>query len=270
MQGAGSSDIQAYLGELGDTVSPLSSEYGHCDLLMFGRTERANREFARLYGAITDEHRYRLQKTLQDAKSEHVVLSGIGLYELSEPAFIGNLVLALGDIFDEMRVVLYVRHQVDQFQTIIMQRIEAGLDNWPAILAIPRNLFEYHRLAQLWYQDIDILVRDYGRCQGDVVGDFCRTVGLPTPKEIPEVAAMPDLGRRARNLMVMVNACADASRNSMRRRLFSELTKTPIKDHPYRLSDELIADLNDRFAEENEKLSEQFLGGQTLYRAGAD
>tara|TARA_R110001599_G_scaffold9995_2_gene49474 strand:+ start:1866 stop:2744 length:879 start_codon:yes stop_codon:yes gene_type:complete len=266
MPRAGSIAIEEYLYSLGKAVSPIVSKSGHSELLMLGGTPAASREYSRRFGPITPEKVSALKDALRSSETEHVVLSSKMLYDSSEAEFIGNLCLELDDIFDEARVIIYLRHQVDHFPHLITQRVKAGMKDWDQISAIPDKLYQYDRICALWDQDINVTVRDYGRCRNDVVGDFCRVAGLPAPATKIPKRSHPTMDVTALHLMMRVNACADPAQDHLRRRVVSELERLKLSDQPYTTSPELAAEILERFDAGNQRVSNEYLNGVPLSR----
>ena len=233
---------------------------------MLGGTPAALREYSRRFGPVTPEKIEALRDTLRSSETEHVVLSSKMLYDSSEAEFIGNLCLELDDIFDEAEVIIYLRHQVDHFPHLIAQRVKAGMKNWDQISAIPDTLYQYDRICALWDQDINVIVRDYGRCRDDVVGDFCSVAGLPPPETKILRREHPTMDVTALHLMMRINACADPAQDHLRRRVVTELERLKLSNQPYTISPELVAELLERFAAVNQWVCNEYLNGVPLSR----
>lgn len=266
MPSAGGIAIQNYLFSLGTAVSPIVSARGHPELLMFGGTPRALTEYGKRFGPVTPEKIQSFKDSLKSAQTDHVVLSSIMLYDSADSEFVGKLCLELDDIFDAMQVVIYFRHQVDDFPQLVAQRVKAGMKNWTHIESIPDQMYRYDQICELWERDVDLIVRDYGRCKGDVIGDFCNAVGLPVPDEPTLLPAAPSMDEVALRLMVMINGCAHPAQDMLRRQIANQLESLRLSDQAYSISPQWESEIVERFEAGNRQISAEYLGGVPLSR----
>mgnify|MGYP003624713372 CR=1 FL=1 len=266
MPSAGGIAIQNYLFSMGTAVSPFVSARGHPELLMLGGTPRALAEYGKRFGPVTPEKIQSVKDSLKSAQTDHVVLSSMMLYDSADSEFVGNLCLELDDIFEEMQVVIYFRHQADDFPQLVAQRVKAGMKDWAHIESIPDDMYRYDQICELWEQDVDLVVRDFGRCKGDVIGDFCNAVGLPAPDEMPLLPVSPSMDEAALRLMVMINGCADPAKDMLRRQIANQLESLRLSDQAYSISPQLELEIVERFEAGNRLISAEYFGGAPLSR----
>ena len=234
--------------------------------IMLGGTPRALNEFSRRFGPVTPERILALKEALRSAETDHVVLSSKMLYEFSDAEFIGNLCVELDDIFDEIRVIVYFRHQIDHFPLLVTQRVKAGMKDWAQIIKVPDAIYRYDEICALWDQDVDVIARDYGRCKDDVIGDFCAAVGLPVPEVTVARRPHPTLDARALKLLLLINSSSAPSKDSVRRRIADELEGLTLSKQTFKIGRDLADEIAERFEAGNQRLSEQYLGGLALLR----
>lgn len=266
MPRAGERAIQQHLYSLGARVGPVASLHGHSELLLLAGTPRATQEFSRRCGPVTQERKDEFKQALANSETDHVILSCPMLYDLADRESNARMFAELDDIFDEIKVVVYFRHQADDFTDLIIQRVLAGMKDWQQINEIPDNLYRYDSICDLWESDVDVIARDYARCKGDVVADFCAAVGIPAPDH-STIAEPPHLMKaKVLQLMVLVNTVAGPSNDSLRRRIARELDAAVADPVPFVVSADLLARIEETYRDGNRYLSECYLGGLPLLK----
>lgn len=256
--------IQRYLETLGQSVSPINSPDAAADLLLLGKTEHVFKEYNRRYGEASQEKAEAFKLALKSSDLEHIVLSSVMLYDLTDEEFIGNLIDELDPIFDDMQAIVYLRRQVDDFPELVTQRVKAGMTDWQAIQTPPDNLYRYDQVCRLWEQDIDLVVRDYGRCQDDIVSDFCKSVGLNAPDSECVIETQPSFDEAALKLLFLVNNCSDPLREDVRRRIASDLETTTLGGRPYNLHPVQASEIEKKFEDGNLWVSNTYLNSVAL------
>lgn len=260
----GGAAIQSHLNDLGKTVSPLNPGEESGSLLLLGQTTQARDIYVSRFGEPDIDRVRHLKETLVNCGLEHVVLSNVFFSEITDQEFIGSLALELEEIFDQMQAVVYVQHQMRDFPKLMSQRVKSGMVNWADIQSIPFEHYKYDDLYKRWDQDIDLIVRDFGRCEHTIVEDFCSVSGLtipPGPHKLAQKQRFDDVGL---HLMVLINSCAHPGKERIRRRIAAELERMQLSDRLPELNQELVSILQGQFETGNAWVSEQFLDGVPL------
>lgn len=233
-------------------------------LLLLGRTDETNKLFSNRHGIADKNRPEKLKEILANCGLDHVIISNVFLSGITDQEFIGNLVLELEEIFDEMQAVVYLQHQSRDFPLLINQRVKSGMASWEKIHQIPTELYEYDELCRRWDQDVDLVVRDFGRCEDTVVDDFCGIADLDPPPakfKSPLGEVFDDVALR---LMVQINSSAHPARAHIRRRIAKDLEQMKLSDRAPELTDDLVATLQQKFADGNSWVSENYLNGVPL------
>lgn len=200
----GSSSIQAFLGRNGAALAALGVrharlhprrgsqlEYAVAAQTRAGETLR--REHALRYGyrdmaAQERETEALLGQLREERRSSAAPVFAISsehlLAWLTTPGAIDALDVMLGEVFDEVRYVLYLRRQEEQLASAYSERIKRGTTRTlDAFLEAHLHKLDHERVVRRWVDrvgrerlDLRLLDTDF-LVDGDLLADFCAVCG---------------------------------------------------------------------------------------------
>lgn len=267
MPRSGGAEIQKYLHAQGSQLNPLKRSEDIATLLLLGRTAASEAIYRSRFGEPMSDQIEKFKEDVSNCGLDHVVWSNTFLFDIADEAFVGNLCVELEDLFDEMRVIVYLQHQTLDFPQLISQRVTAGMVDWDQIRTVPEQLYNFERSCKMWDQDIDLIVRDYNRCETTVVDDFCSILDLPVSDQKDGASYDSDEGEYdavALHLMLLINNCADPKKDGIRRRIARDLRNMHLSDVEGFVDSDTLARIERECASGNAWVAANFLNGVPL------
>lgn len=168
------------------------------------------------------------------------------------------------DVFDEIKVVCYVRNLIDYFSSTYQQHVYATALTEPVSARVDKFKYRHmswlSRLKQSF--DDDLLVRVFDRdhlVNGDIVEDFCRTVDMPFNVLGPSGEANLSITGNLLLFKLVANRGARGRNSEAEKAMLQRLARLdPSYRGRFRLPRHVFDKLYERFAEDTEQVREVF------------
>jgi hypothetical protein len=157
----------------------------------------------------------RLEAQIRRARPAVVLLSSEHLSSRLDDAGIGRLRARLGELSDDIRVLVYLRRQDDVLLSLYSTYVKAGGVGDLAFLA-GVHWFDYAQLLERWgatFGKERLVVRLYPAERGSLTDDFCAAAELPRLAEPQQERLNRTLDHHSIELLVRLNARLPAFRD---------------------------------------------------------
>lgn len=213
-----------------------------------------------------------LESLQQDIEGcNKTVLLSSEAFQNSDPELVGRF-FAPGDV----RIVIYIREQVDYIISAYQQVIHAKLLHCTLDAYSTRVVVDYDRFLSRWEQVFgrhNIDVRIYDRTllkNNNIVEDFMAYLGINGMQEFeyPRDEVNPSIGGVLLEFKRLVNACGPYN-HSTRGRFYNLLSVMAAEKKEYRIKPGLSIDLQktirDTCARSNQQVFNRYFNGQSVF-----
>jgi hypothetical protein len=210
----------------------------------------------------------KLEKELREARCSHVVMSNEHCSSrLRDPAQVEYLRTFLGEFFDRIRILVYIRRQDDFLVSTYSTMVKTGRTNPIHVPSARGQLRRYDhwdllsRWAEIFGRE-NIICRKYDRSElvdGDIIHDFGAQAGVPTTPDYERpVMTNESLDAEALEFLRIFNRYYNRTgHRSQLVQALASISNGPLVTLP---EDELVKFMG-LFTESNEKVAAEYFGG---------
>jgi len=157
----------------------------------------------------------KIKVQIRRARPEMVLVSSEHFSSRLDDAGVGRLRARLGDLSDDIRVLVYLRRQDDALVSLYSTFVKAGGVGDRAHLADRAKWLDYERLLERWgaaFGQDRLTVRLFPPGDGSVIDDFCAASAIPRLPEPKHARLNQALDHRSTELLLRLNTRLPALR----------------------------------------------------------
>ena len=266
MPKTGTTSIQSYLRRFPELM--LSLPYPEASLgLLFGG-ERYTADIARrlsMDNIDLSKNWIRMALSKQGGKrsvfsSEFLFTSALDNesdFDVFKSAFSG---------WDNIKIILYLRHPLNHFPSLISQRVRSGQFEHSKINNISNTYYDYAKSCDLWSAHFHLTVIDFNRVKGDLIRNFCEVSHIDYRPEYEDSEGVnPRLDRNSLELARRINELLTPNQQPLKRRcLINDLAKLGVSGEEITVEEPQRTKLEEISEKQNSLLVGRYLDAPLL------
>ncbi len=220
-----------------------------------------------------------LKEEIEESNAETVIISNEHLSSrLNRPEEIERVKKMLSPLFDEFKIVVYLRRQDKFFESRYSTAMKTGNTREFKIPEKGKESFDFHywNMLQMWeavYGKENMIVRKFEKealIGGDIIKDFVNATGIDIDIKDEDIEKQNvSLGAKKIEFLKYLNEylprISDNKLNISRGGIVKLLESVEIEDSPLRLPRKERKKFLSRFTEENLKVAEYYFGNRRLF-----
>jgi len=251
---------------------PPPLTYGITGVLLFCSDGVREKDLLRRY-KLQESDIDSVKKTIE-AEFEELESSGVSqllfssefFYDVSNyPESLEKVATFFHNYFEDIEIILYLRHPVNHFPSLVAQRVTSGQSDWKGIMRVPSVLYKFDIVCDLWSKYFRLNLIDYNRVKTHLLVDFCERTDLKLPvKNDTRSVTNKSLSMKTLEALAYMNQFLPSDKPEHRREVIERLSILNVKDNTSPLTPELSRHIRKKFADNIENLEKNYLGGKTL------